>query len=120
MGKNSPFPPDDRRPSDGAISVRRIGPALQARSDEPLPDEPDLLSFLLDDVPSDVLDFLAVGEEVDFLQQGSRIAVRAAARRIGYVPRPHAGMVEPIIAVGGHTAWVSELPHRAVEVTIKS
>lgn len=119
MSKNSPFPPNDRRPTDGAISARQLGEALQSGSLASQIADRDLLSFYLEDIPSEVLSLVIRGQEVRFRRKGNRLAATAGSLVIGFVPRRLAEQVESVVAAGDYSAWVSEVAHRAIQVTLK-
>lgn len=78
------------------------------------------LAFLLDDVAEAALPQLVVGQAVGFSEAGRRIAAteESGALTIGYVPSRHAEAVRLAVAAAC-TAWISELPHKAVRVTVR-
>lgn len=119
MSKNSPFPEEKRKSSDGALSVHAIAPMLRRGDEVAAEDEEGVVSFLLDDVPVSVLDLLAVGQAVAFARERRRLAVVAARRRVGLVPRRYISQVKDAVSTGHYVAWISELPHRSVRVTLK-
>ena len=131
MSKNSRDPKGRQVPSDGAISTAELPPSLQAPSASVVagggggaaggePSSAEEIAFLLDDVAEAALPRLAVGQAVGFGEAGRRVAatVHPGTLTIGYVPARHAEAVRLAVAAAC-TAWISELPHKAVRVTAR-
>lgn len=130
MSKNSRDPVGRRVPSDGAISTADLSPTLRSDVIAPgggagggggIASTPTAtISFLLEDIDAALLAGLAVGQEVRFVESGRRIAaVGAGGRPIGFVPGRHAKGVREAMATA-YRAWISELPHKAVRVSVGS
>jgi hypothetical protein len=126
MSKNSRDPKGRQAPSDGAISTAELPPSLKPPDAGPIEvggvggSRAEELSLLLDDVNEAALPGLAVGQAVRFSEAGRRLAARvdAGTLAIGIVPSRHAEAVRRAVAVA-YTAWISELPHKAVRVTVR-
>ncbi len=116
MGKNSPFRPRDRRSSDGAIAVQGLSPLLKNPQQES-PEIEKVLTFELIQVPLGVLDRVSIGEAVTFDAEGRRTAAKVSTLLVGFVPSQHRERIATICA-GRYTAWISEIAHRSVWVSV--
>ena len=127
MSKNSRDPVGRRVPTDGAISTAELSPTLRADavatggggSGSEVPEHG--LSFLLADVDESRLAELVVGQEVRFAESGRRIAAvgTGVGAAIGFVPARHIEAVRRATATA-YRAWISELPHKAVRLSVGS
>jgi len=121
MSKKSPEPDSNRLPTDGGISAIDLSPMLGGDggggpSDD---DTPNQLTFVLADVPSAALRLLTVGEGIVFARRDRRIAAMVERAIVGYVPASYAQRIRGVIENHTYAAWVSDLGHRTVSVTVE-
>ena len=129
MSKNSRDPAGRREATDGAISTAELSPTLMADAVAAgggsggggAAVAEDGLSFLLADVDETRLAGLAVGQEVRFAESGRRVAAVATGvgAAIGFVPARRVEAVRRATATA-YRAWISELPHKAVRLSVGS
>lgn len=123
MPKYSTEPPQSRRPSDGGVSVMRLSPELV----DSLPGGADAsqygplnrVSFTVAGLDERSLNWLVEGQTVTFSSDGERMAVVVRRRRVGFVPRRVANRVSSVVSGDSYEAWISEVSHKRVQVTVE-
>lgn len=122
MSKNSPEPEGHRLPTDGAIPTVDLSPILGGEvSGGPggEEDSPHRMTFMLAEVQSAALRQVLVGQGIDFDCRERRIVALAGQMAVGYVPPSHVRRVRRIMESESYAAWVSDVGHRAVSVTVE-